>query len=163
MEFERVVAVYIINKKGQVCLLYHKKFNVWLPPGGKVEPSELIHEAAIREVSEETGLEVEFIYDSVIPFYKEDGMKKLDNRSQVLPQPMLIQLDNTGKYYLEDFVYLAITQDDVINNKENNVISWFYIEDAVNLDVYEHVKKHLKYIKSKLNIKHTPPNYQTVQ
>ena len=32
--------------------------SVWVLPGGLVEPGELIHEALVREVSEETGLEV---------------------------------------------------------------------------------------------------------
>jgi 8-oxo-dGTP diphosphatase len=34
---------------------------VWVLPGGLVEPGELVHEALVREVREETGLEVDAI------------------------------------------------------------------------------------------------------
>jgi 8-oxo-dGTP pyrophosphatase MutT (NUDIX family) len=31
---------------------------MWLPPGGHIDPHELPHDAAVREVHEETGLAV---------------------------------------------------------------------------------------------------------
>ena len=42
-------------------LLWHKKIKAWLPPGGHIEAGELPEEAALREVREETNLEVELI------------------------------------------------------------------------------------------------------
>ena len=52
---------YIINNKGEVLLQYKRKgFGVgkWNGPGGKVEPGETIEQSVIREVKEETGLDV---------------------------------------------------------------------------------------------------------
>lgn len=37
-------------------VVHHKKLDMWLPPGGHLEPNEVPHEAAIREVYEETGV-----------------------------------------------------------------------------------------------------------
>ncbi len=52
-------ALIIDNDK--VLLVFHKKFNVWLYPGGHVEKNENPDETLLREVKEETGLEVEII------------------------------------------------------------------------------------------------------
>jgi 8-oxo-dGTP pyrophosphatase MutT (NUDIX family) len=41
-----------------VLLLWHHKFSRWMIPGGHVEPHENCAEAAIREVHEETGLDI---------------------------------------------------------------------------------------------------------
>lgn len=49
--------VYVVND-GATLLHSHKRQNLWLPPGGHVDRDELPHEAAIREVYEETGLDI---------------------------------------------------------------------------------------------------------
>ncbi|MCL6625177.1 MAG: NUDIX domain-containing protein [Alicyclobacillus shizuokensis] len=47
----------IINDSGnKILLVFHKKLKKWLPPGGHLESNELPHEAAIREIYEETKL-----------------------------------------------------------------------------------------------------------
>ena len=45
----------------QVLLIQHKKLNLWLAPGGHVEPGELPFQAAEREFFEETGVKVKAI------------------------------------------------------------------------------------------------------
>ena len=52
-------ALIVHNEK--VLLVYHKKLDVWLYPGGHVEENENPDETLVREVKEETGLEVEII------------------------------------------------------------------------------------------------------
>ena len=39
----------------------HRKLGKWVPPGGKIDPNEIPDVAAIREVKEETGLDVKLI------------------------------------------------------------------------------------------------------
>lgn len=51
------VAVFVIHRHHLV-FHWHAKLRRWLPPGGHIEPDELPDEAAVREVREETGLEV---------------------------------------------------------------------------------------------------------
>ena len=60
MHKEFTASAYIIHEQ-KVLLIFHEKFQKWLPPGGHVESNETPAEAAIREVLEETGLEIEFI------------------------------------------------------------------------------------------------------
>jgi 8-oxo-dGTP pyrophosphatase MutT (NUDIX family) len=67
---------YLINDKNQVLLIMKKKGfgkGNWNGPGGKVQDGELIEQAAIREVQEETGFKpikpkclgfIEFIWET---------------------------------------------------------------------------------------------------
>ena len=50
---------FIVGPRGTV-LLRHLKINLWLQPGGHIDPGETPWEAARREVTEETGLRVQF-------------------------------------------------------------------------------------------------------
>jgi len=53
---------YIVND-GATALHEHGRLGIHLPPGGHIERDELPHEAALREVREETGLAAELIAD----------------------------------------------------------------------------------------------------
>lgn len=142
MKFERTVAVYIINSKNQVLMLKHKKINSWLPPGGHVEKNELMHQAAEREVMEETGIHVEFIYSTEIL------NNECDDRARLLPRPLVVQLENMGDHYHEDFVYLAKAGNDKIINYEEHEIRWFDFIEIFKLDIFDNVRRHLNYIEN---------------
>ncbi len=60
MNRQFVSTCYIVEEN-KFLLLFHKKHQKWLPPGGHLEENETPSEAAKREVLEETGLEIEFI------------------------------------------------------------------------------------------------------
>lgn len=47
----------------QVLLVDHKKAELWLPPGGHVEPNEDPKETVRREIREELGIEAEFLLE----------------------------------------------------------------------------------------------------
>ena len=49
----------VVSERG-VVLHLHKRMNLWLQPGGHIEPGETPWDAARREAEEETGLAVEF-------------------------------------------------------------------------------------------------------
>lgn len=54
------VDTFIVNN-GAVLLRLHEKYNYWGAPGGHIEPGEDVNQAALREVLEEVGLEVELV------------------------------------------------------------------------------------------------------
>ena len=49
-------AVALRDDEGRVLLARHSEGNVWVLPGGAVEPAETPADAAVREMFEETGL-----------------------------------------------------------------------------------------------------------
>lgn len=51
-------ATTFVVQEGRTLLLLHRKLGMWLPPGGHIDPHELPDVAALREVEEETGLQV---------------------------------------------------------------------------------------------------------
>jgi 8-oxo-dGTP pyrophosphatase MutT (NUDIX family) len=50
--------VFVFDEKGSLLLLKRRDNQCWGPPGGAVEPGEVVEEAAKRETLEETGLEL---------------------------------------------------------------------------------------------------------
>lgn len=134
----RAVAVYILNSNDEILLLYHKKLNTYLPPGGHVEDNELIHKAAEREALEEAGVEIEFLN-----IFKELG----DDRAEQLPTPIFVQLEDIGDHYHEDFVYLARAKtDEIKNNEGHSDIGWFSKEQALKLNLFDNVRKQIEFI-----------------
>lgn len=56
----RVRAAVAVLHKGQILLVQHSKADrsYWLLPGGGLDWGESLHQAARREVAEETGIQV---------------------------------------------------------------------------------------------------------
>ena len=56
------VSVIIINEKEEILLVQHKKANrlYWVLPGGRIEYGENFADCAVRELKEETNLDIKF-------------------------------------------------------------------------------------------------------
>lgn len=50
-------------EQSKVLLVDHKKAELWLPPGGHVEPGEDPKETVLRESKEELGITAEFLFE----------------------------------------------------------------------------------------------------
>lgn len=87
---------FVVHEK-RTLLLHHRKLGIWVPPGGHIDPHELPHLAALREVREETGLEAELL--------QRGGQL---GHVQVLPQPYCILLEDISPEHQHiDLIYFA--------------------------------------------------------
>lgn len=74
IDFCTEVFVVFGNK---VLLRMHDKYDIWLGPGGHIELDEDPDHAAIREVKEEVGLDVQLFQDTHYPMTNREGFQEL--------------------------------------------------------------------------------------
>jgi NADH pyrophosphatase NudC (nudix superfamily) len=113
----------------------HKKYNTLFPLGGKMNPNEVLHETALREVLEESGLKVEL--------YNPDNELELGRVVQ-LKRPMHVLLENVGHEVENiDFIFFAKATNDNVNPQdgESKELYWFSKEEVINNDS---IKPHVK-------------------
>ncbi|MCX7338756.1 MAG: NUDIX domain-containing protein [Alphaproteobacteria bacterium] len=139
------VTAYILNDDNQFFLMYHRKYNHWIPPGGKVEGNETPGEAAIRETFEETGLHIALISPDETP--------------SNIPAPFGIQLNPIIKDSLDhvDMIYLgkAKSTEFALDASEAVQAQWFTLDQVLLLDTYPEVKKWCQYFTNRTeNPKH---------
>lgn len=116
------VVAYIVHDQ-RVLMIDHKKSKMWLPIGGHVELNEDPDEALLREIKEESGLEVEIIGEK--PEFDDPNVKTL-----LAPAYMDIHsIDEKHRHV--GMVYFAKAKSDktTLAEKEHNAIRWFSQED----------------------------------
>lgn len=120
---EPAVGALILNPREKLFLMKtHKWHGQYVIPGGHIELGETIEEALIREVKEETNLDIydiefllfqEFIYDP--SFWKKDH------------------------YIFFDYV-CKTDSSDVILNEEAEEYAWVSVEEALKLHVEHYTR-----------------------
>lgn len=105
-------------------LLHHRKLGRWFPPGGHIEPNELPHEAAVREVREETGLHAELLQHG-----------EMLGNVPVLPQPFCILLESIAPDHQHiDMIYFARVVGGSLRHAEREALAvrwatWEQLDD----------------------------------
>lgn len=129
------VATFVLHE-GKVLLLWHRKLQMWLPPGGHIDPHELPDEAAVREVKEETGLDVVLL--------SQPSMPQMPGPLQ-LARPEGIQLEDISPGHQHiDLIYFARPADPAAVKpvgKEDEVdrVGWYGRNDLHKVPLTEEV------------------------
>lgn len=123
---------FVVHQQ-RTLLLLHRKLNMWLPPGGHIDPHELPDQAALREVREESGLEVELL-----------AQGGLLGHVEVLPQPYCILLENISPGHQHiDLIYFARVCGGSLTyaEREAHAARWFDWEELGGQEIAEDIRE----------------------
>jgi 8-oxo-dGTP pyrophosphatase MutT (NUDIX family) len=149
---DTTVEVFVVVGN-QVLLRKHDKYGIWLSVGGHQELTEDPNEAAVREVREEVGLEIQL-----------DGTADLSNSSADYTELACPAFMN--RHYISDhhehvtLVYFATAQTQILNKPATHEgeaeCRWFTAKDLENAsEVNEHTKKYAQAALRKLVVPRT--------
>ncbi|MFB9974382.1 NUDIX hydrolase [Allobacillus sp. SKP2-8] len=109
------------NKPDHILMLFHKSLERWLQPGGHVDPGETPEEAAIREVKEETGIDVR------LHSVHKEQLYPFDVNIHYIPTNK--QKGEPGHFHY-DFRYLFVTDETEIGqNDEDHDVRWVHVSE----------------------------------
>ena len=137
------VTTYVVNSSSKLLMVFNKKLNKWVPPGGKIDNTETPDEAAIRECFEETGVKINII-----------GEKPPFEGSLITPFGSQCNVIKKGKRDHIDLIYIGNPISEnvelKISEREASQIGWFNLSEVKSLDTFESVvywfEKVLKFI-----------------
>lgn len=137
----------IVLHASHVLLVFHKRLNAWVPPGGHVEPHETPEETAVREILEETGLRVRVLGDAA---------DKTDPEAFFLTQPAYMQCvtarEKAGDFYHIDVAFACLPVDasstelpPLSGNTEVEAVKWVSLDSLDKLPLAKNVAEGVRH------------------
>lgn len=119
------VDVFVLYKN-KVLIRKHDKYNKWLAVGGHIELDEDPTQAAVREVKEETGLDMELVGDPMKFISESSNYKEL-----LPPRFMNIHSINDTHKHISLVYFARSTSDKVVDEgrEKSGGCKWFSLED----------------------------------
>ena len=142
MKSQIVVAGFVLNDNDDILMIKRVSppwEGYWIVPGGHVEESENPQEALVREIKEETGLDV-----SLIDFHDEDmkNLKEIEEGIRRLPQPFLVQeeISGHGDHKHINLVYICRYNNSSPIPSENMEVRWMSVSEMEKAKIPYNVK-----------------------
>jgi ADP-ribose pyrophosphatase YjhB (NUDIX family) len=138
----------LIIRGNKILLVYHRKLDVWLYPGGHIEADENPDEALVREVKEETGLDIKIISDRNVTF----SDKKM--KVSCLHNPCVVLCELVGDHYHNDLVYLCkVTGGKLkLDHDEANEIGFFDAKEISSMKMFDNFRVLVNNVLGKVNL-----------
>ncbi|NQV91290.1 NUDIX domain-containing protein [Candidatus Woesearchaeota archaeon] len=145
-----LTAEVFIVFQNKVLLRKHDKYHIWLSVGGHIEIDEDPNQAAIREVKEEVGLNIELFHEKNYELTNLQGYKEL-----IPPQFMNRHRINDCHEHVS-LVYFAKSDTDQLilcENEKSSGCKWFAKEDLEDpkLELNTNIKMYAKKALEKLS------------
>lgn len=135
MERQYCASVYIIDFEAEtILLMYNKKLEKWLQPGGHIENMELPFETCLREAKEETGIDVSLLNNGSFTSFNY--------------QPVYVEHYKNKVGDMIDFQFVAFPLNKKLsNNSENNLVKWQNISNIdTECDIDDEIKFKAKFL-----------------
>jgi len=147
-EHQLTVSVVLICQTipQKVLLIYHKKQDCWQQPGGHIEKFEDPLAAAVREVREETGLDISSYLPSKV---RIDGVASTLPRPDYIFEYLIPKRHNEPQHYHLDWLYVIKLPKPFpvkLEEKAALEIGWFDVNEALNLPMLNNTREILKRI-----------------
>jgi 8-oxo-dGTP pyrophosphatase MutT (NUDIX family) len=115
-------SAWVLARDGSRCLLvHHAKLDRWLQPGGHADGENAIHEVALREVREETGL-----VNLSLPML-EGELVPLDLDVHLIPARYKDGqlLEDAHEHHDVRFLVIAEGDEPIALSEESHALGWF--------------------------------------
>lgn len=145
MEMHFATSGFIVNSDStKVLMVYHKKLDTWVIPGGHLEPNEYPADGAVREVFEETGIHARLI-DTGDSLTVTDTQKetKLINPFVMLGEYIPEKGDKPAHTHI-DFIFLGTADDKtLLKRQETEVenVKWFNLLEVPSMKTFNSIKQ----------------------
>lgn len=137
---------YVMNpEKTKILVIFHNKLQKWLPAGGHIEPNEMPHEAALREVLEETGVSARIVSDDPNMGLRGEADCQIPRPYCVLYQ--IIPPSNKDVEHVHiDFVYAMEAEESLLKGLAEEVsnVKWLTKDEVLAVDCFDSVKGFVK-------------------
>ncbi len=142
MRYEYAVNVFVFNSDYTSLLFIRRDkppfAGQFLPPGGHVELGENPLEAAVREVREETGLEIE------VMDFRPGSPIVLDSRTIRMPEPIRVQMEYIDRHHKHvDFILMGEVTggSDRIPDTFKEQVKWVSVNELKDMEMPRNVKE----------------------
>ena len=154
MQKHFTATAFVIDSQKRVLMMWHKRLQRWMPPGGHVDENETPEDTAKRECKEETGLDVEIVSDA-----QPDLFEAADDEGRMLKKPFAMLLENIPEskergepaHLHMDFLFIAKPIDEsaalTMQQKEMDELKWFTLEEINQLpdsEIFRNVRAYVR-------------------
>ncbi len=154
MHRQFTATAFIIDSQKRTLLLWHKRLQRWMPPGGHIDENETPEDAAKRECKEETNLDVEIIGEPQADLFHKNPA---EGRMLIKPLAMLLEEipasaeRNEPAHQHMDFLFIAKPLDETqvvkIAENESDHMRWFDLREINELqtdtEIFSNVKAYI--------------------
>lgn len=138
------IEIFLLDDKNNLLLIYHPYHKRWIPPGGRLKLFELPHEALVKKLKEESGLDENNF--ELHPVFHGDYFPKIIGKAEKVPRPYIVQKEHRMQRrfvkFHYDFIYVCRfvgTKPNLDTNINGDLYkpTWFNIENVEKISKEE--------------------------